>query len=206
MDFSLFNYLKENEVEGISQVKALEIEKGELLYQPPQRITPIYEIVKGAIRIGSYSPNGEEICFDILKPGDFFGNLQYLNGQFSEFAKSLTPVVLRSYDLAFFKKITTQIPTVSEWFSHKLVSRWCRAEDRLFAVRSLNAQEKVQRILKQFQEHIEDGTGRKHSIVNLLTLQDMADLTGMTRQTVSKVIKEELFRSGHKRSKLRSLA
>lgn len=204
MEFNLFEYLRGNGEEGFTQVKPLEIEKGILLYQPPQRVTPIYEIVKGAIRIGSYSLQGEEICYDILKPGDFFGNLQYLNGQFSEFAKTLTPVILRAYDQPYFKKITTQIPEVSEWFSYKLVSRWCRAEERLFAVRSLNAQEKVQRILKQFQEQIEDGTGKNHSLVNLLTLQDMADLTGMTRQTVSKVIKEELFRAGQKRSKIRT--
>ncbi|MFN3758212.1 MAG: Crp/Fnr family transcriptional regulator [Algoriphagus aquaeductus] len=204
MEFNLFEYLRGKGEEGFTQVKPLEIEKGILLYQPPQRDTPIYEIVKGAIRIGSYSLQGEEICYDILKPGDFFGNLQYLNGQFSEFAKTLTPVILRAYDQPYFKKITTQIPEVSEWFSYKLVSRWCRAEERLFAVRSLNAQEKVQRILKQFQEQIEDGTGKNHSLVNLLTLQDMADLTGMTRQTVSKVIKEELFRAGQKRSKIRT--
>lgn len=204
MEFDLYKFLCKRGEGAFSQVKMLELNKDLLLYQPPQRITPIYELVKGVVKIGTYSRDGEEICYDVLKPGDFFGNLQYLNGQFSEFAKTLTPVVLRSYDVDFFKKITTQIPDVASWFSYQLVSRWCRAEDRLFAVRSLSAQEKVQRILKQFQEQIEDGTGKNHSLVNLLTLQDMADLTGMTRQTVSKVIKEELFRAGQKRGKIRT--
>lgn len=204
MEFSLFEYLADHQVEGYSQVKSLEAEKGTLLYQPPQRITPIYELVKGAVKIGTYSPQGEEICYDLLRPGDFFGNLQYLNGQFSEFARTLTPVILRSYEQPFFKKITTHIPEISEWFSYKLVSRWCMAEDRLYAVRSMDAREKVQRIIKQFQGNLEDATGKNQLVFDLLTMQDLADLTGMTRQTVSKVIKEEYFRSGLARSKRKS--
>lgn len=195
MDFSLFEFLKERKGESISnEVKTLELDKGIIIYQPPQRITPIYEIVQGAIRIGTYSPLGEEVCYDILTPGDFFGNLQYLSGQFSEFAKTLTAVKLRAYDQAMFKQVTTHIPAASEWFSYQLVSRWCRAEDRLFAVRSLDAPEKVRRVLNQFQGVIRDSSGKEHSLTQLLTLQDIADLTGMTRQTVSKVMKELLFK------------
>lgn len=56
MDFSLFEFLKERKGESISnEVKTLELDKGIIIYQPPQRITPIYEIVQGAIRIGTYS-------------------------------------------------------------------------------------------------------------------------------------------------------
>ena len=190
MELSLYEFLVESDEEGLSlKVKTLVEGKGIILYQPPQRITPIYEIIKGAIRIGSYSSNGGEICYDILKPGDFFGNLQYLNGQFSEFAKTLTPVSLRLYEQPFFKKVTNHIPEVSEWFSVKLVKRWCQAEERLFAVRSLDPKENVQRVLKQFQESIEDGDGKKQILTDLITLQDIADLTGLTRQTVSNVIK-----------------
>ncbi|MFC3415389.1 cyclic nucleotide-binding domain-containing protein [Algoriphagus hitonicola] len=73
-----------------------------------------------------------------------------------------------------------------------MVSRWCRAEDRLFAVRSLDAIEKVKRILPHFQETISDAQGINHHLMSLITYQDIADLTGLTRQTVSKVLKDEL--------------
>lgn len=150
MEFSLFEFLKDREIEGLStEVKNLELEKGIILYQPPQRITPIYEIIHGAIRIGTYSPLGEEVCYDILKTGDFFGNLQYLNGQFSEFAKTFTTVRLRVYDSGFFRHVTTHIPEAANWFAYHLVSRWCRAESRLFVVRSLDAFELIGKIRSQ---------------------------------------------------------
>lgn len=99
---------------------------------------------------------------------------------------------LRVYDLAYFRYVTTHIPEAATWFTRQVVSRWCRAENRLFAVRSLNAEERVRRIMSQFQGNVVDSLGRQHELSQLLTYQDIADLTGMTRQTVSKVLKEKL--------------
>lgn len=72
MDFNLFDYLTEKKgAIAFNEVGTIYVKKGIILYQPPQRNTPIYEIVQGAIRIGTYSPIGEEVCYDILKTGDF---------------------------------------------------------------------------------------------------------------------------------------
>jgi CRP-like cAMP-binding protein len=191
-----FNYLIEEEIEVSGKLmESVHLEKGHLIYQPPQRITPIYEIVSGAVKIGSYSPEGVEVCYDILRPGDFFGNLQYLNGQFSEFSKTLTSTELRVYDADFFKQLVTNQPKLAEWFFKELVIRWCRAENRLYAVRSLDPSEKVKRILPYFQDQITDADGKIFNLRKMVTLQDIADLTGLTRQTVSKVLREDLIRS-----------
>lgn len=195
MDFGPFNFLIEKKIEVSGRLlETVQLEKGHLIYQPPNRITPIFEIVSGSVKIGSYSPDGEEVCYDILRPGDFFGNFQYLNGQFSEFAKSLTPAELRVYDVDFFKQLVTNTPTLAEWFFKVLVSRWCRVEERLFAIRSLTPQEKVRKILPYFQVQILDASGKLFSLREVVTLQDIADLTGLTRQTVSKVMRENIGR------------
>jgi len=188
---SLFDYLWDVCRDSLaSNVQEKMIQTNTLLYQPPQRITPIFEVVKGVVKVGSHSSKGEEVTHYLLKPGDFFGNLQYLNVGFSEFAKTLTPVHLRTYDPTFFRKVTTGYPEVSEWFAQKLVGRWYQAENQLFTVTGLNAPEKVTRTMLQYRCQVEDASGRWISILDLMTLQDIADLTGMTRQTVSKVVKK----------------
>lgn len=190
MDSVPFLHLKEQGVSlGKNLLDTILLEKGQLIYQPPQRITPIYEIISGVVKIGAYSPEGEEVCYDILKPGDFFGNFQYLNGQFSEFSKTLTSAELRVYELDFFKDLVTNTPKLADWFFKELVSRWCRAEDRLYAVRSLNPADKVKKILLNFSDEIKDATGKTQSLHKIVTFQDIADLTGLTRQTVSKVMR-----------------
>lgn len=195
MQYGPFQYLQEEEIAVSGKLmETIFLEKGHLIYQPPQRITPIFEILSGAVKIGSYSPEGEEVCYDILRPGDFFGNLQYLNGQFSEFSKTLTATELRVYDVDFFKQMVTNSPKLAEWFFKELVSRWCRAEDRLYAVRSLNPREKVKKILPYFQDQIKDATGKSFQLQKIVTFQDIADLTGLSRQTVSKVMHEGISR------------
>jgi CRP-like cAMP-binding protein len=57
--------------------------KNTYIYKPPNERF-IYEIVSGAVKLGSYSEHGEEFVHDILHK-DFFGNLRYLNGQFFDF-------------------------------------------------------------------------------------------------------------------------
>jgi CRP-like cAMP-binding protein len=158
--------------------------RGIYLYQPPVKFTPIYEIVSGLVKIGTYSSDGKEVCFDILGPGDFFGNLRYLEGQFFEFSKSLTNVELRIYEHDFFRTLIVHEPAVSEWFNHQVVKRWCRAEDRLFAIRDQDARGKIQKVLTGFQSI------RPEDYHRYITYQDLADLTGLTRQTVSKVMKK----------------
>lgn len=191
MDQGLFKYLADQGCEvNAKSIASIHWDKGHLIYRPPQRITPIFEIIKGAVKIGSYSPEGDEVCYDILKAGDFFGNLQYLNGErFSEFAKTLTKVELKAYELDHFKKLVTSQPKLAEWFFKELVNRWCRAEDRLYAIRSLDAYEKVKRILPYFQVQVTDASGKTVDLMKLITFQDIADLTGLSRQTVSKVMR-----------------
>lgn len=202
MNYGPYTYLIEEGIEVSERLlEKIQVEKGHLIYQPPQRITPIFEIVSGAVKIGSYSPEGVEVCHDILRPGDFFGNLQYLQGQFSEFSKTLTSTELRVYDADFFKQLVTNQPKLSEWFFKELVSRWCRAEDRLYAVRSLDPIEKVKRILPYFQDEITDADGKVFTLRKMVTLQDIADLTGLTRQTVSKVVQGNLTRPNKARKK-----
>jgi CRP-like cAMP-binding protein len=185
MEFSPFCYLSMNRPDRVSrQVVSKSFAKGIYLYQPPLQFTPIYEIVSGLVKIGTYSSDGKEVCFDILGPGDFFGNLRYLEGQFFEFSKSLTKIELRVYEHDFFRKLIVNEPAVSEWFNHQVVKRWFRAEDRLFAIRDQDAKGKIQKVLKGFESI------RPEDYHRYITYQDLADLTGLTRQTVSKVMKK----------------
>ncbi|MEB2779169.1 hypothetical protein [Algoriphagus persicinus] len=67
MEFSPYNFLSSSDSEAVSRVvTTFEVDKI-ISYKPPQRVTPIYEIVKGAVRIGTYSSSGNEVYYDILR-------------------------------------------------------------------------------------------------------------------------------------------
>tara|TARA_R110001592_G_scaffold267888_3_gene534012 strand:- start:772 stop:1371 length:600 start_codon:yes stop_codon:yes gene_type:complete len=188
---NLIEYLGSSDDYALDRVvKEIYVAKDQQIYQPGQQTNSIYEIVSGAVKLGSYGSQGQDITYDILSAPDTFGNLKYLNGQFFEFAKTIIPCHLRVYQLDFFKRIIVEDPKVSEWFNKNAVRRWSIAESRLFSIRSANSIERLQVIYNDFDREIVDSENRKHHLFSLLTKQEIGDLTGMTRQTVSQVIKK----------------
>lgn len=187
----LYQYLKHHTSYDLEHVvKEMTVQKDEHIYIPGQMTNSMYEILSGVIKLGSYGTLGQEVTYDILVSPDTFGNMKYLNGQFFEFAKTAVPTRLRVYQLDFFKKIVTEEPKVSEWSHRNIVRRWSIAEARLLHIRSYNKSEKIEAVCREFDQTVKDAEGRTHNLLSLLTMQDLGDLTGMTRQTVSQTLKK----------------
>lgn len=172
------------------RVSILELKKGDYVYKPSEELYTAYEVVKGTLKIGSYAKDGTECTFEILKPGDIFGNLHYLDGNFQEFAKCLSNVQLRLYDLVFYKRIVVEDHEILEWFNQYIVRRWCRSETRFFTIISEDILTRVQRLYREFNKEIFDAKGKSVNIFETFTQKDIADLTGATRQSIAQVFKK----------------
>ena len=167
------------------------LERGQYLYQPTDRLDTLYVVERGALKVGSYSPRGKEVTYDVLTRGELVGNLQYLpDNTFSEFARALTSVRVVLHPLRTFKKLVQQDAHLADEFHQMVVRRWCRVETRLFHIASLPPDQRVVKLLKQYPLPITDADGRTHAIRSLLTQQDVADLCGLTRQTTARILKE----------------
>lgn len=187
----LFEYLTNHSEYDISRyVNEIQVARGEQIYIPGQATFCMYEIMAGAIKLGSYGSQGQDVTYDVLSAPDTFGNLKYLNGKFFEFAESIIESRLRTYQLDFFKRIIVEDPVVSEWFIKTTVRRWSQAESRLFHIRSQDRTEKMQSVFDEFNKGIKDAKGRSHNLFSLLTMNDLGDITGMTRQTASQILKK----------------
>lgn len=189
----LFNYLKQHEQYKSYFQKHLsiaEFKKGEYIYKPSEEPHIIFEVLSGAVKVGNYAIDGTEHCYDILKPGDFFGNYRLLDGNFQEFAKTLTSVKLRQYELVFIKKIIFTDIQISELFTKYIVRRWSRAETRFFTVISEDTSVRIKRLYREFNVRVKDANGKSINIFNLFSQKDIADLTGSSRQTVANIFKK----------------
>ncbi|WP_373521131.1 Crp/Fnr family transcriptional regulator [Aquiflexum sp.] len=163
--------------------------KGSYIYMPPNKPNHMFELEKGVVKLGSYTVEGQEVCYEILFRNEVFGNLRYLNGQFFEFAKTLTACSVIEYDLTFYKYLIVNDPIVSEWFNKMVIERWCRVETRLFKICTKTPKERVNAIFQELDYEAYNLNGKKIYISSLLSIIDIAHLTGLTRQTVSKLLK-----------------
>ncbi len=158
---------------------------GTYIYRPVDQMSSIYIVSAGMVKIGMYSPEGREVVYDTAGPGDFFGNLKYLgnSGGFQEFVRTLTEVDVDTLDLSTFKRVLATQPGVQEWFSRLMVKRWSRSEARLYRISALRPLERLRHVLRE----VDADDARA---AELLTQSDLANLTGLTRQTVAKLLRE----------------
>ncbi|MBC8109544.1 MAG: Crp/Fnr family transcriptional regulator [Verrucomicrobia bacterium] len=170
-----------------------QIKKGEYLYHPGETQNWIYMINNGAMKIGSYSAEGEEVVYDIVVLGETLGDLDYLNDVvFFEYSKALCATHVTGFRTPFFKNIIIQEPIIAEWFQQAIVRRWWKAENRLFLMTRGNIDARLSSLQKQFEKVIVDANGKVCSLSDVLSTQDWADLTGVTRQTIAKKMKTHL--------------
>lgn len=193
--FLLYEFLKKEVGDDTLGNFVTEIiyKKNAYIYQPLIVENYIYEIVSGAVKLGGYSEKGEEYTYDIIHTGDFFGNLKYLNGQFSEYAKTLVDVKVRCYDLNFFKNEVKGNPEAAEWFFAYLTKRWCLAEKKLCKVNERSIIGKLNFLKTVYTIDVLDVKGKVHNIHCLLTQKDKGDLIGATRQTIANALKNNQF-------------
>ncbi|WP_340152271.1 Crp/Fnr family transcriptional regulator [uncultured Marivirga sp.] len=191
--FELFNYLNQQEEYKDcfhQHISVAKFRKGEYIYKPSEEPHTIYEVISGTVKVGNYGIDGTEHCYDILKPGDFFGNYRLLDGNFQEFSKPLTSVRLRTYDLSYIKYLIFTDINISALFTKYIVRRWSRAETRFFTVISEETSIRIKRLYREFNVKIKDADGKSVNIFSLFSQKDIADLTGSSRQTVANIFKK----------------
>jgi len=191
-EMGLYNYLVSKNIPGLKEKTAYHtLRKGTWLYGAPQRFTDIYEIISGAVKLGRLSPKGKECVYEIVTPGEFFGNLAFLpDAPFSEFSKTLTATEIRSYDLNFLKHLMTHDPEVAELFYSKIVERWNKTETLLFYIRSYEPRKRIEMLQAAMHKKIMTAVSREVFLDKIISLQDMADLTATTRQLVADTFKD----------------
>ncbi len=166
-------------------------EKGNYIYLPDDLSIHMYILKQGAVKIGSYSPAGKEVMFDCILPAEFFGNLKFLSGDFfSEYAKALVDIEVIEIKVSHFKELVQRDLDVANWVHEIMTLRWYRAESRLFRISSEKPVERVRYLLPLLEQQLTDTRGQNHSISNLLSYQDIADLCGISRQSAARHFKE----------------
>lgn len=184
--FCLFSYLKEESCYDIdAHINLITIDRNDYLYRPPMDNTQIYEIVQGAVKLGSHTHAGEEFVHDVISTGDYFGNLKYLNNQFFEYSKVLIDSKVRCYDRDFFKQIIIGDPVIAEWFISYVVKRWCMAEKKISLIKEKDPRKKLKFLRSYFNVMVSDWHGDKTLLYKLLTQKELGDFAGVTRQTIS---------------------
>lgn len=169
-----------------------QIQRNSPIYHKGDVSSHLFLLLRGSVKICSFSEDGREIIKEMLGPVTLFGDLGIVGEkerQENAFTMQDDVQLLRIPNEAFRKLIrkhTALSMDIVDW----LGSRLRRTEARLEALMFKDARERIIDFLKDSAEQQGKKIGFELLIKHSMTQQDIANYTGTSRQTVTSVLNE----------------
>lgn len=166
--------------------------KFQFIFMPDETADQLYVLSKGRVKTGTFSADGREVIKEILQPETLFGDLA-LAGETkrSEFAQALhDEVEYLSIKVTDFQQLMQQNQRLVFACLQHLTQRLQRVEERLAKLVLKDARERIIEFLVETAGKEGRRVGYETLLKHHLTQQDIANLTGTSRQTVTSVLND----------------
>jgi CRP/FNR family cyclic AMP-dependent transcriptional regulator len=196
----LFSELKDEDLREISKVSIRqEFKKDNMILIEEEIGSTMFILLSGRAKISRISDEGREVILSILSEGDFFGEMSLLDGQ----TRSANVVTLEDSDILIirrenFLKMLHDYPQIAINLLKELAHRLRRSDAQIKSLSLQNATGKVANTLLRIAD--DSGKIRKGQveIPHLPPQQDLANMAGTSRETISRVLKS-LSKKGYLR-------
>ena len=187
----LFSELSDDDLREIVKLAVRQVYKKDNMILIEEEIgSTMFIILDGRVKISRISDDGREVILSILSEGDFFGEMSILDGQ-NRSANVVTLedskiMVIRRED---FLQMLHDYPQIAINLLKELAQRLRRSDAQIKSLSLQNATGKVASTLLR----IADDSGKIHlgqvEIPRLPPQQDLANMAGTSRETISRVLK-----------------
>ncbi|MBC6995709.1 Crp/Fnr family transcriptional regulator [Neolewinella lacunae] len=161
------------------------------IYLPQETADKIFLITNGRIKIGTYGNDGKEITKAILAPGQVFGELALVGEETRrDFAYTLEETTLCVLEKSHLQKMLKERSELHVYFLRLIGSRTLALEQRLENLMFKSSRSRILEFLHELARSRGRTVGYEREVRNMLTHQEIADLTGTSRQTVNSVLNE----------------
>jgi len=187
----LFSELKEDELNSLTKVSVRQTFKKDNMVLIEEEVgSTMFIILKGRVKISRISDEGREVILSILVDGDFFGEMAILDGQ----TRSANAITLEDTEMLIirrenFLQMLHDYPQIAINLLKELAHRLRRSDSQ---IKSLSLQNALGRVASTLLRIADDSGIIKQGIVEIPHLppqQDLANMAGTSRETISRVIK-----------------
>ncbi len=191
--FPLFEVLSFEELEKLANTIEIKTKnKYSYIYLPDEPSNTIFFLVKGTVKIGTHSSDGREVIKSILHPTAMFGELGLVGEvRRQDFARAMNEEVkLCTLKVIDFQRLMQANHQLCLKVISLLGGRLRTAENRLEGLIFKDARTRIIDFLKDSVEKRGRRIGYEMLLKHSLTQQDIANLTGTSRQTVTSVLND----------------
>lgn len=191
--FPLFSVLDKHDLHALAEKVELKVKnRFSYIYLPDEASHSIFFLRKGAVKIGTHFSDGREVIKSILHASSMFGELGLVGEEKrSDFAQALNEdVEIYSLKVVEFQELMERNHRLCINVISLLGGRLRKAENRLEALIFKDARTRIIDFLKESVKNRGRRVGYEMLLRHSLTQQDIANLTGTSRQTVTSVLND----------------
>ena len=187
----LFSDLSETSLKVITdKMVARSYDKEKMILIEESAGETFFLIYKGTVKITRMSDDGREVILAILGEGDFFGEMALLDGE----GRSANVVALEDAEVLTlqrgdFLEILERFPKIAIHLLKELTTRIRHSDQQIESLSLSGAEQRIALVLIRLAEEmgkIKEGTV---TIDSIPYQQDIANMAGTSRETVSRVYK-----------------
>ena len=150
----------------------------------------LYIIELGSVKITRLNEEGREVILAMLGPSEFFGEMALLDGQGrSANVMALEDTTLVTLSRRDFLDVLGQYPSISIQLLREMTSRLRKSDQQIKSLSLSDAEHRIGIALHRISEEV--GIFRKGEVIiaQLPFQQDIANMAGTSRETVSRMLK-----------------
>jgi CRP-like cAMP-binding protein len=183
-NISLLSQLGETSRQALAHHSRFQqIRNGEILFLQSDPSEFVYIVRSGEIAIVLSSPDGRDMMINRMRRGDIFGELGILTGRSrstSAVARADTEILVIPAEI--FLRIVAEEPALALRILKITAERLQRSGEREGALAFMDAQARLARLLLELEKE------EKAKGYVTISQEELADRTGLIRQTVAKVL------------------
>ena len=187
----LFEGLNDDELGALSQMASLRpFPRERVVIMAEEEGDTLFVIHRGQVKVSIVSEDGREVILSILSEGDFFGEMSLLDGN----PRSANVTTMQETELlmlrrADFVRLIQNAPQIAVKLLSVLAGRLRKTDRQIEGLALSDVTGRITQTLLQLADEYGTPTAEGILVRNRPTHQDLANMSGTTRETVSRVLK-----------------
>jgi CRP/FNR family cyclic AMP-dependent transcriptional regulator len=194
----IFADLEAREIDKILKLGTRQkYKKGNIVVLEQESGAALFVIISGKVKVVRMDEDGREVILSMFGPGEFFGEMSLLDGM----ARSASVVATVKSELFMihrreFLDLLHEFPTVAISLLAELAMRLRKADMQIKSLSLKDASGRVASVLLMLSDDLGIFRKGKVEIEDLPLQQDIANMAGTSRETVSRML-HQFERDGH---------
>ena len=167
-------------------VELREMRRRQVVYLPGDPGKSVYFVNGGRVKVSKVTRDGKELTLAYRGPGEIFGELALLDGgPREEMAEAMENAMVMEIELGAFEKIVQREGIIGYRLTKMMVQRRREIENKIEQLIFKDVNAKLAELLLRLAEEFGISDSRGTLVSLKITHQEMANLIGSTRETVS---------------------